>query len=235
MKIAICDDEAKCVINLKKKLEAFQKREGVKIKFDIDCFTNPRLLLHALKNHIYDVVFLDIEMPEKDGFSCTKEIQNINPNSIIVFITKHKQFFMNSFMVNAFQYLVKPIDDDIFIQEMYRILNRYKSLNKTFVFQTNEEEKCYNAKEIIYLESNSKTYKLFTTDGTEYGKTSSIEKALKELEDHNFYRTHRSYIINFDHIAIFSGSSLTMSNGNVVPISKNKINEFKEEFFKHFE
>jgi len=105
-----------------------------------------------------------------------------------------------------------------------------------YLFLKNEKKKCYNVKQIIYPEYNSKTYKLSTTDdGTEYSETPSIEKTLKELEDHHFYKTHRNNIINLDHIATLSSSSLTMSNGNVIPIFNNKLKEFKEEFFKHYE
>lgn len=233
MKIAICDDEEYYVKNIQERLEKFA--EEYNEQFEIKQYLDGDKLLDEYSANRYDLIFLDIEMNGKDGLTIANEIRKMKPSCNVIFVTAHNHYYNQSFIVKAFQMLTKPLDDDFFQSELIRAIKEYQHHNKSFIFYTTKGNKVIKMRDIIYIETSYREYKLYTTKGFYYGSVKSIKDIKIELLKYNFYQIQRSYLVNLDMITEFDNYTVVMSNDDALTISRKKLKDFKEEFFKFIE
>jgi len=187
-----------------------------------------------------DLVFLDIEMPEMDGFTLLKRLSYRDFD--LIFTTAHDEFALKAIKVSAIDYLLKPIDKDELITAINKVNTARKGnqledkLESLFTsLSTNKLDKINISADgkIYLLEKNDvvmlKSDKSYTTLFLESGKEILVSKTLKEVEKKfdypEFFRVHNSYLINMNHVKEFlrsMGGELIMSNGMSASISRNK-------------
>ncbi|MBU2929391.1 LytR/AlgR family response regulator transcription factor [Winogradskyella psychrotolerans] len=194
-----------------------------------------------------DLVYLDIKIHDKTGFEFLQELGNINFK--IIFTTAFDNFAIKAFKFSAFDYLLKPIDSDDFNDALIRLKadlnqrNTEQQLQNLFKNLKPDQKKVITIPSltgfetlkidaIIHLEADTNYTHIFTQDG----KT-LVSKPIKFYEDlladNAFFKTHKSHLINLDHVKkYFKGkqSYVLMSNDAQVPISVRR----KDEFLKHF-
>ena len=108
MRIAVCDDEERFRLDIKKHIDKIYNSLDVVV----DCFSGGKELIASFEARPYDLVFLDIEMPEMDGITLAKKLRDMNDKIYIVFLTGHVEYALEGYEVNALRYLTKPIQDD---------------------------------------------------------------------------------------------------------------------------
>lgn len=128
-KIAVCDDELSEI----KKICDFITRFSFEseIEFIVDRYTNGKSLIKAYnaKTEKYDIIFLDVEMPELNGIETAQLIREFpDRNVLIVFITSYPEYMQDSFDVQAFQYLTKPISYHLFKEKFQKIIGYINEL-----------------------------------------------------------------------------------------------------------
>ena len=209
----------------------------------IEEFESPLDTLNFLEKNKIDVVFLDINMPDKNGINLGKIISKIYPEVKIIFITAYKDYAVDAFEVKAFDYLLKPYSEErirnllkslVSTKSVDNILNRNTSLKKITI---NMDEKIYvlSLTDVDYIEANEKETLIFANK-KRYVSKIKISKWEEMLEGYNFYRCHRSYIINLDKIVEIeqwfnSSWIIKLKNySTTIPLSRNNIKELKELF-----
>ena len=206
-------------------------------------FNNPLDTLNFLENNTADVIFLDINMPDMNGISLGKIITKMYPDMKIVFITAYKDYAVDAFEIKAFDYLLKPYSES-------RIKNLLKSLiniknEKTILIKNNNlkkitvniDERLYviSLNDIDYIEASEKETLIFSNQ-KKYVSRIKISKWKAMLKGNNFYRCHRSFIVNLDKITEIeqwfnSSWILKIKNyATAIPVSRNNIKELKELF-----
>ena len=206
-------------------------------------FNNPLDTLNFLENNTADVIFLDINMPDMNGISLGKIITKMYPDMKIVFITAYKDYAVDAFEIKAFDYLLKPYSES-------RIKNLLKSLiniknEKTILIKNNNlkkitvniDERLYviSLNDIDYIEASEKETLIFSNQ-KKYVSRIKISKWEDMLKENNFYRCHRSFIVNLDKITEIEqwfNSSWILKIKNyttAIPVSRNNIKELKELF-----
>ncbi|WP_338986036.1 LytTR family DNA-binding domain-containing protein [Fusobacterium animalis] len=206
-------------------------------------FNNPLDTLNFLENNTADVIFLDINMPDMNGISLGKIITKMYPDMKIVFITAYKDYAVDAFEIKAFDYLLKPYSES-------RIKNLLKSLiniknEKTILIKNNNlkkitvniDERLYviSLNDIDYIEASEKETLIFSNQ-KKYVSRIKISKWEEMLKGNNFYRCHRSFIVNLDKITEIEqwfNSSWILKIKNyttAIPVSRNNIKELKELF-----
>ncbi|WP_109852072.1 LytTR family DNA-binding domain-containing protein [Aquimarina sp. AU58] len=174
-----------------------------------------------------DFMFLDIQLPELNGLSFLKTL--INPPKVIV-TTAYPDYAVDAFEEDVLDYLVKPFSYERFFKAITRARNQIQITN-------NEAEKQ------LFLYADKTIYKIMIGDilylkaEVDYVKVVTQEKSIllldslhnweKKLHDHNFVRTHRSYIVNFEKIEKVSGNLVYIADEKI-PIGKT----YKEAFLK---
>ena len=107
MRIAVCDDEERFRQDIRKHIDALYGSLDVVV----DSFSGGKQLIDAFQIRPYDMVFLDIEMPEMDGITLAKKLRSISENIYIVFLTGHVEYALEGYEVNALRYLTKPVQE----------------------------------------------------------------------------------------------------------------------------
>ncbi len=231
MKIAICDDESSIRDILKSKIEKYYFSRS--IDFSIDCYAGGEELLTQQIDKI-DVLFLDVDMPGMNGMETAGEIRKINKSMIIIFLTAYSEFVFESFKVDTFRYLLKPLKDAELAEVLQAVQDKlYADDGKYLVFQFQNES--YNIKysDILYIEGMRDKIWIHCKDGT-YRWRGALKKLVELLAGHGYFQVHRSYIINMDKIQKYSSQTVWMENGEEVPISRYKLDAFKEEYIKYW-
>lgn len=192
-----------------------------------------------------DVVFLDIQMPEMDGFTMIEQLENRDFN--LIFTTAHDEFALKAIKVSAIDYLLKPVDKDELLASMEKIK---KSQNGDLLenklqlllsnLNDNNDKINISADGKVYLLDRDdvvmlKSDKNYTTIYLKSEQEILVSKTLKEVEKKfnfpQFYRVHNSYLINLNHVKEYLkglGGELIMTNGLTASISRNR----KVELFK---
>lgn len=222
--IAVCDDETYMLDKLEKNVRNFFDRKNMDI--DIIKFSNGKELLEYKEP--MDILFLDIQMNDIDGMEAAKKLRNSNFKGFLVFVTILKELVFQAFEVQAFDYLLKPIDKSSFDKMMNRLLNAMqKEKDKMLLIHIGNESRSVSFEDIIYCEViDRKIYlHLKSTEIVEYyEKIKNLETKL----DGRFFKCHRSYLVNLQYLQGFKNGIAYMNNGERIPVSRLRNKEFAD-------
>ena len=164
-----------------------------------------------------NVVFLDVEMPEMSGVECARAIQDMNPAIIIIFATAHDTYMGDAFEVYAFDYLVKPFKVERVIQTLERARDRLGqrgekpadtpvrrgpacAVEGRLMLRHREGVTFIDLRDILLVQREDRSTGLYTADGERYVTGDSLAEMEERLNSDAFFRCHKSYIINLNHI-----------------------------------
>lgn len=227
MMIAICDDENVFRENLKSMIYAYKAERRLHI--DVYEYSTGEELLATKK--AFDMVFLDYQMPGRDGMDVARELRHRNVTCSIVFVTSYPQFVLESFEVQPYNFYVKPILQEQIVALMNTFIKHQKQLAPIIVIN-DREQIVVSAKDIMYLEGNGK-YCIIRTFSDTYNSSKTLAQVHELLPQHCFYRTHKSYVVNLYSIRSFEKGTATLINGEIARIGRTKISEFKQ-VYKQF-
>lgn len=223
MKIAICDDEKIACEDLRYKILAHVEER--KERCEIECFFSATELLQTSCS--YDIFFLDIQMPEQDGLALAKNIRENESRGLIIFITALAEYIYDAFEVEAFDYICKPIEDIRLQKALDRAFKKLReNENRSLFIQTMNWCKSVKLDDIYFCEVINRKIYLHTKNGVieYYCKLEEIEKQL----DYRFVQCHRSYLVNLDYLLEYTNNQITLENGEVVPISRLRHQDFMD-------
>lgn len=177
-----------------------------------------------------DIVFLDIDMPDLPGTILAGMIKDITG---IIFMTAHRQYGPEAFEVNAIDYLLKPVSYPRFLESIdkarYVSNHRKARLNSPFFFTPESDRNLVKIEKanIIYIEG-SRNYLWIHQINQKQLSRASMQQMEAHLSQPDFFRIHRSYIINTAQIKELGADLVTMSNGEQLPISTTYRQAFQQ-------
>ncbi len=232
MNIAVVDDEKAIREHICGLVEEQQPESR------IEAYATGEELLTSGKR--FDIVFLDIQMEGMNGIEAARSLREKNANlgvgdTVLVFVTGIRDYVFDAFDLYAFQYLLKPIDEDKFAEVLERAVREAAKKKERRVLFIKSRNLTLDQSEILYIESRAKKVEIHTK-----GAAQAIEiyAAMDELEGQlgeNFYRCHRAYIVNMDCITEYDGESITLTNGDRVYLTKKKYGEFVKAYMWHLQ
>ncbi|GAA4789201.1 LytTR family DNA-binding domain-containing protein [Olivibacter ginsenosidimutans] len=183
-------------------------------------FRNAIEAFEYLRKHNIDVLFLDIEMPLVNGVHFLKALPK-TPKTI--FTTAYKHYAFDGFELDVIDYLLKPFSYERFLHAITKLKNNKpeSSIKKNplfiktqgFLVQLYQED-------IIYIESARDYIKLITIDGN-YSLYHTLKGFLAKLNHAHFLQTHRSFLVNKQHIKRIDVRNIILSNDVIIPIGKS--------------
>ncbi|MFB9136694.1 LytR/AlgR family response regulator transcription factor [Vibrio olivae] len=194
-----------------------------------------------LQSHTIDIAFLDINIPSIDGMLLGRNIHQFAHPPLIVFTTAYKEYAVDAFDLEAFDYLLKPLDE----QRVQRLLtkieayaterpvNESKSQASTINLSRDNRIRVTPVEEIIYAEASEKVTEVHTAQGV-YIAPYTISELMSKLPSQQFFRCHRSYCVNLSRIEeiipwMNSTYLLNLHDENdQVPVSRGNIKAFRE-------
>jgi two-component system LytT family response regulator len=246
MKAILIDDER----NALEMLEWMLQKNCPEVEVIAMC-DSPLEGLEKIKALKPDVIFLDIEMPQLNGFDLLDRLGK--HESDVIFTTAYNQFAIKAFKVCALDYLLKPIDPEDLkaavqkasgkknkvSQEQLDLLLSYmkpeKPKSKRIALTASDHLIFVETEKIIYCESDSNYTIFFLTDGQKIIVSKTLKDVEEILEGSDFFRIHASYLINMKHVSKFTrgdGGYVVMSNNQHITVSRKKKDEFFEMFSK---
>ena len=230
MNIAICDSDKKICENILNLI----RREN--LDAEIFIFHSKDELLESKK--IFSIYFLDIK--GIDGLETAKIIRRrekifCSPPSILIFVTGYEDFMLEAFDVQAFHYILKPIDTKKFSQILNRAIDEVKNFQnyaeKFLIIKVDGMNKKILLKNILYVESSDKKVIIHTTENIFeiYGKMDAFEIALGE----NFFRCHRFFLVNLEKISAYNSNTIELLNGEKIFIAEKRYSDFVKKFMNY--
>ena len=226
---AICDDEPAVLDYLYAHISNEFKRQGADIY--IDKFTSGKDFLNAHKIEPYDVVFLDIDMPEISGFDVAEKI-SVNERTLIIFVTTHDELVFSSLKFQPFRFMRKAFLDNEIEETVKAVNNKIlkRRTDQRIKFQTREKEIFVLTSNIEYIEVFDHWLRVILNEGKTIECYGSLSEFEGQLVPAGFIRTYKSYLVNFKYVHSIEKSQITLDNGTKLPLSRYKANEVRDKF-----
>ena len=230
IKFAICDDEPLMAQELAGHLADYMKENRI-TAYSVSSFPNGRALLDAVER--FDVIFLDIQMEHPDGMETAKLLRRRGDHSLLVFVTVLKELVFDAFQVEAYDYLLKPLDSARFHQTMDRVLRSLEQrASEDIVIQRGTGCEVVLLSDIVYCEVLGRKIYLHKSDGTVsdyYDKLEDLERRV----DGRFFKCHRSYLVNLDYVRGCQDGQVLLFQGERIPASRLRERELTQALLRY--
>ena len=229
LKIAVCDDSGADRQDLCGMARRWADASGHSVQ--VSGFPSAESFLFAYaEDRAADILLLDVEMAGMDGIDLARRIRREGGRSEIIFVTSHFEFIAEGYEVDALHYLVKPVSERKLCEVLDRAALRLAAEQPSVVVTCDGETvKIYEA-DILYVESFAHYIEIHTRAGVFRIKESIAAFEAKLSPD--FYRAHRSYIINLKAVERISRASVTLTGGIEVPLARGKYDSLNRAFIE---
>lgn len=232
LRIVVLDDSSEFIEILCKELQAILKEFC--INYEIKVYEDYMSLLYDLKERsLYDIYFLDIEMPEINGIDLAKQIRQISKNSYIIFITSYVKYAIDGYEVNAFRYITKNNQlHNKLVNCIEAIVSREKYSNKEYfeIYTNSRKEKVYY-EDIYYIYKNQKNSVFVVKNCREQEYPyirDTLHNVYQKLDPDLFLFIEKGFIVNIYHVMRLDSSELLMRNGEKLVVSRGHLKEIKK-------
>lgn len=222
--IAIVEDEKEYAEQLQTFLKQYEGEHNV--KFKVTVFEDGAEILKDYQP-IYDLILLDIEMPEVNGMDAADQIRKKDQEVVMMFITNIASYAIRGYEVGALDYVMKPITYYGFAMRLGRALKRVQqNEQKTVLLPLSDGVKKLQIQQIYYVEVQNRILHFYTDEG-EYTIRGTMQKVEESLRGHSFAKCNHWYMVNLRHvtevrknIAVVAGHELEISRRNRTPFMK---------------
>lgn len=223
MRVAIIDDEKQWVAYTKKLVQEHYKKDNP----EVYGFLSGVQFMQKLQP--YDVVIMDLEMPDQDGFKTISEYKKIYKKSIILILTSHMELAQKGYLVNAFRYINKAN----FTEELKSALisiDALKSLDEKITLNIlNAGKHDITISDIVFFETEKRNIKVHTTHN-KFICTDTMDYVEKLLSTKGFFRSHKSYLVNLSMVHSYCKGDILMINNQSAMVSARKYPIFKQKY-----
>ncbi len=223
LRIAICDDDLVFASQVETLLINVTGKKLIKAAIEV--YSDGCELWNDITNagKMYDIVYLDIKMMNLNGIDVAKKIREKDSNTIIIYISSYENYMIELFEVEAFRFIKKPIDGDIFEQYFDKAYERILQDEGYYEYKFNKIPHKVLLKDIIYFESYGRRVHVKHINGTGqfYKRLNVIEQELQSCKI-PFLRIHQSFLINYRFVSSISFSNVKMNDGTVLQISEDR-------------
>lgn len=180
----------------------------------------------------YDVLFLDVQMPQQDGVSFAKELRKEHIDIIIIFLSDYDSYVWDSFDVEAVCFMRKRYFFDEIEAISKKVINLYKQREKKkIVIEDGKNIYPFIVDELMYIEAQGKYIKIVTTT-KEYTIKKKISMIEKELTGLKFIKTHRSYLVNYRYVKKIEPLFVQLDNEVEIPVSKYRSDAIRNQYLE---
>lgn len=245
MQIILCDDEKSIQSFLKQKITCFLAKKNISCEI-LCCNSGEEVLSLARQGASMDLLFLDIQMPGRNGMEIARQLRKQYRDILIIFVTALSEYVYEAFDVNAFHYLVKPFSDEKLLEVLGNALEQYEMQTADAQMKSIKPDeqtqpraivvkhggistKVYFS-DIIYAEVFNRKVMLHTIHGDieYYGKLTD----LSEQAGADFYRTHRAFLVNLHYVEKYNATTIWLEQGTAL-LSKKQFAGFVRQYMQY--
>ncbi|MCI8282419.1 MAG: response regulator transcription factor [Lachnospiraceae bacterium] len=228
LSIAVCDDDVIACSNMARKVRDLLGE--MKKSCMIRQFCSGRELLQASEN--FDIVFLDILMRDLDGMKTAQIFREKAFDKILIFVSSSREYVFEAYDVEAFQYLLKPVEDKKLKQVLKRAVHKTESRSQEFIIASKErQKKKLYLDDIYYFEIKGRILHVHGEEGI-FTYYDQIQRLEDKLQEKGFFRCHKSYLINLKYVEGYNKQEAVLDNGERIVIAKRRYELFCQEMLK---
>ena len=232
MRILICDDDALMVEQLQKYIRKYFEYNHMKCP-ELSCFSDGESLLADQGDK--DILFLDIEMPGMNGIYVGNELKKSNERIIIFVVTSFSEYLDEAMRFHVFRYLSKPLDKQRFFRNMKDAIDLYYTTTVKIPIETRQGIHTLSSSDIIAIEAQGRKV-IVHTILQDLESIHTMQYWMDTLPENCFFQTHRSFIVNFEHITSFDHTLVHMDNNQFhAYLTKRKYHAFKDTYLFYME
>lgn len=234
IKIAFCDDDMEVLHQMNELLDRYRVERNEDITYA--AFQSPFELLTEIEKGIRpDILFLDVVMPGQNGMDVAKEIRQYDMNMKIIFLTSSPEFAVESYSVGAYFYQLKPIWEESFFRLMDAVLAECgKKKKNSLILRSKDGITRIDLQQLEYCEVLGRKLLFHLENGAVLESAGSLDDLAGQLMQYsNFFRPHRSFLVNMEYIQNISSRSIKMVNDAEIPIPHGKCSEVKNTYMEY--
>ena len=231
MKAIIIDDE----LLPGKMLEEMIRQHCYEVE-EIEVFSSVVKAIEHLRQHQYDLLFLDVEMPEMNSFDFLKKV-SLPSETEIIFVTAHSQYALEAFKAEATHYLLKPVEAEeliLAVRRAFRNLNsksrKSEKMGSRLSIYDGEQYMIVDRSDIIRMEASGSYTRFVLRDRPDILASRRLGYYEGQLENDVFFRCHHSHVINLGHILSIDrgkNGNIRLRNNDLVPLATSRKDQLK--------
>ena len=228
LSVAVCDDNVLDCCHMAGRVKAILTERNV--PFSVREFFSGKELLQAFGN--FDLIFLDIMMQGMDGMETAQFLREKTFDRLLVFVSSSREFVFDAYDVEAFCYLVKPVEEEKLKRVLERAVKKLEDAPEEFILINKERQrKKLFLKDIYYFEIRGRVVSVHSKDGIfdYYGQIGGLERT---LQGKGFFRCHKSFLVNLNYVDGYHKQELTLENGERIMIAKRRWEAFLNEMLE---
>ncbi len=232
MHIAVCDDSIDELSRISTLLEDYNRERNGSVTYE--AFHSATELLETLNNRQFDLLLLDILMPGVTGMEAAKEIRRSDHDLPIIFLTSSREFAVESYRVNAEDYIMKPARKDEIFPSLDKQLIKYTHEEAFLTLKTGGGIVKLPFSQIVFVEVINRKVHFILANGEvkeAYGYLADYEGTL--LSDPHFFKPHRSYVVNLRQVTGLDKKGLSTIVGKTVPVARDIFAKAKAAYMKY--
>ncbi len=227
--IAVCDDEVMECSRMATKIR------GILDEMEVPCtirqFYSGRELLQS--SETFDIIFLDIIMDGPDGMKTARLVREKAFDKLLVFISASRDYVFDAYDVEAFQYLLKPVEDKKLKSVLRKAVRKTEERSQAFIIVSRErQKKKLFLDDIYYFEIRGRMIDAHGRGGI-FSYYEQIGLLERELQGKGFVRCHKSYLVNLKYVDVYNRQELVLDNGERIAIAKRRYEAFCEAILKY--
>jgi DNA-binding LytR/AlgR family response regulator len=219
--VMICDDLPEERGNLIRMLRHYEQAHGVEL--DLETAADGAELLALWKPERWDLLLLDIFMPQLNGIEAARQLRKVDSKCEIVFATTSREHGVEGYELHALDYLTKPISQRDVDAMMDWFLRKRSEDRSALTVRTSLGEEAVPIRDIRYIESRGHSCDIHLPE-----RTYSVRRSIDELAgalDGVFFRCHKSFLLSFAHVSELEKNLFRMDDGSCVPVSSAYLSE----------
>ena len=227
IRIALCDDSDMERRIIRFMIDQYIKEHGYSIL--VEEFTSGDALLNS-DVISYDLIILDIYMGGLNGIDTAKELLHIHPKGKIIFCSSSNEFAEESYDVEAFRYLVKPIS----MEKLSQCLDRFFQLNadkKVLEYKYQRTNRMMLLKDVVWIEAAGR-HSIIHTEKEQIETNTSLAEFTEKLMSTDFVKPIRYALVALKAVKEVTADTLVLSDGTEIPVSREKRKEIQEAFMQ---
>lgn len=230
IQIAVCDDNKVFLDHITYQLYEIIKELHIEAEIHQYNHASQLLELYDQINSPFNIIFLDIDMPDIDGLETAKYIRQRDENVILIFLTSMEDRVFESFEYNAFRFIRKGYifqELKLALQKAWELLTKEVKL---YTFKTKEEEIKLSLGDILYFEFVNRNVEVKTFEQRYSLTIKRFSDIVEQFSDKGFIMIHRGCIVNVKYIRSIGYGDITLDTGEMLPVSRYRVSEIRKAF-----
>jgi len=219
--IAICDDDRFICNQIEEILKEYSKKQMIELSTDV-FYSGESLIDYTNQGNTYDLIYLDIEMGRINGLEVGHKIREygLNFHTEIAYVTGAEGYELQLFDVQPLLFIQKPVSDKLIIKAVQLTIKRSDYFKGIFQYKTGHDYYNVPIEDIIYFSNKKRMIEIHTTAWLHefYGNMESTSHAVSK---YRFIQISRNHLVNYQHVRMIGYAEIIMSNGDMLPISRN--------------